>query len=119
MSVSQNSGKSKCGALWESCISSSRQSADRQILQVPFPTSESARQAAQQTVRIGGGEQFNRCADALTSRFVKPCFEQGQHGHADGTHEASHGREGLATTWLDRKSTRLNSSHLVISYAVF
>src|SRR5205807_8706194 len=24
-----------------------------------------------------------------------------------------------AETWLDRKSTRLNSSHLVISYAVF
>src|SRR5256885_5323036 len=26
---------------------------------------------------------------------------------------------GAATTTLDRKSTRLNSSHLVISYAVF
>src|SRR5256885_9799667 len=25
----------------------------------------------------------------------------------------------LALAWLDRKSTRLNSSHLVISYAVF
>src|SRR2546426_3679031 len=28
-------------------------------------------------------------------------------------------REGLAGRYLDRKSTRLNSSHLVISYAVF
>src|SRR5256885_6910053 len=28
-------------------------------------------------------------------------------------------RERDATLWLDRKSTRLNSSHLVISYAVF
>src|SRR2546426_7837956 len=26
---------------------------------------------------------------------------------------------GLAAMWRDRKSTRLNSSHLVISYAVF
>src|SRR5438034_8862168 len=26
---------------------------------------------------------------------------------------------GLTPTWLDRKSTRLNSSHTVISYAVF
>src|SRR2546426_3529182 len=30
------------------------------------------------------------------------------------------GREGYTGgAWLDRKSTRLNSSHLVISYAVF
>src|SRR3989454_7052292 len=28
-------------------------------------------------------------------------------------------RRGLAGRWRDRKSTRLNSSHLVISYAVF
>src|SRR5256885_3731857 len=28
-------------------------------------------------------------------------------------------RLALAHSWLDRKSTRLNSSHLVISYAVF
>src|SRR5256885_13068054 len=30
-----------------------------------------------------------------------------------------HAGEGVAGTVLDRKSTRLNSSHLVISYAVF
>src|SRR5256885_7368536 len=29
------------------------------------------------------------------------------------------GRVGLVLPWGDRKSTRLNSSHLVISYAVF
>src|SRR5256885_11187200 len=34
------------------------------------------------------------------------------HGRADDDH-------GLAARLLDRKSTRLNSSHLVISYAVF
>src|SRR5256885_7744567 len=27
--------------------------------------------------------------------------------------------DAVQETWLDRKSTRLNSSHLVISYAVF
>src|SRR5256885_12471245 len=33
--------------------------------------------------------------------------------HIGGGHDQPHGRQ------LDRKSTRLNSSHLVISYAVF
>src|SRR5256885_12648207 len=41
-----------------------------------------------------------------------------------GNSTMSSGRTRLASTWLptsqqDRKSTRLNSSHLVISYAVF
>src|SRR5256885_3962482 len=31
----------------------------------------------------------------------------------------SQGAEGSTVGWGDRKSTRLNSSHLVISYAVF
>src|SRR5256885_4245431 len=31
----------------------------------------------------------------------------------------SHGHMTEAARWRDRKSTRLNSSHLVISYAVF
>src|SRR2546426_5986122 len=34
-----------------------------------------------------------------------------------GRRRERHSREGIAVT--DRKSTRLNSSHLVISYAVF
>src|SRR5688500_19465825 len=37
---------------------------------------------------------------------------------AFGSLEAFRGESSLRT-WLDRKSTRLNSSHLVISYAVF
>src|SRR5688500_19414553 len=39
------------------------------------------------------------------------------------THHGAHARIGVADRrerpWADRKSTRLNSSHLVISYAVF
>src|SRR2546426_3027625 len=37
----------------------------------------------------------------------------GGHAPAVGVHDAAHDRQA------DRKSTRLNSSHLVISYAVF
>src|SRR5690625_6665669 len=35
------------------------------------------------------------------------------------TVQASAGKKGLFDTHLDRKSTRLNSSHVAISYAVF
>src|SRR5438132_14355697 len=37
----------------------------------------------------------------------------------EGTHEAALRRMAGPTVRLDRKSTRLNSSHTVISYAVF
>src|SRR5256885_5477956 len=51
-------------------------------------------------------------------------FEVGQNEGVDrGPHPTfiSHNRNGQTFWWLkgDRKSTRLNSSHLVISYAVF
>src|SRR5256885_4761156 len=39
-------------------------------------------------------------------------------GASTGTSGRSHSGTG-GTEWEDRKSTRLNSSHLVISYAVF
>src|SRR5256885_7520942 len=39
------------------------------------------------------------------------------HGHVDGLLALLHRNDALRGT--DRKSTRLNSSHLVISYAVF
>src|SRR3989454_2140668 len=44
------------------------------------------------------------------------CDEEDHHGSSGhcGSPAAGHGAEGR-----DRKSTRLNSSHLVISYAVF
>src|SRR5437588_1591287 len=36
-----------------------------------------------------------------------------------GRHSVSHTRPGSTSSTSDRKSTRLNSSHTVISYAVF
>src|SRR5256885_17206040 len=43
-----------------------------------------------------------------------------RHGHRPGPHHARPRRlAGRAPPRQDRKSTRLNSSHLVISYAVF
>src|SRR5688500_19581257 len=40
-------------------------------------------------------------------------------GHGHGTDEDADRSQGLHAPQQDRKSTRLNSSHLVISYAVF
>src|SRR5256885_11142748 len=40
-------------------------------------------------------------------------------GRRDRTRTHDRARDATGTTLLDRKSTRLNSSHLVISYAVF
>src|SRR5256885_3390256 len=60
----------------------------------------------------------SRSAALLRNRSAKPCF----HGNfrsastfscAQASHGENRGRR------RDRKSTRLNSSHLVISYAVF
>src|SRR5205807_9861315 len=52
--------------------------------------------------------------------------ERNEHGYRHVTHEAHEGVKDLAhalhagtRVHSDRKSTRLNSSHLVISYAVF
>src|SRR3989449_4945078 len=51
-------------------------------------------------------------------RGVQECLERGpvarMHGHAD-----AHGERRLLAVPRDRKSTRLNSSHGYISYAVF
>src|SRR5437588_12871491 len=41
------------------------------------------------------------------------------HRNADGAHRFSGRRPEAVAAGLDRKSTRLNSSHTVISYAVF
>src|SRR3712207_8410505 len=46
---------------------------------------------------------------------------QGQRHQARGQHHATqqHEEERVLSVWKDRKSTRLNSSHANISYAVF
>src|SRR5256885_13036611 len=42
-----------------------------------------------------------------------------RHGQGPGCHRQGPAAAGAAGRKVDRKSTRLNSSHLVISYAVF
>src|SRR5256885_4326978 len=68
-----------------------------------------------------------------TTLFRSPYPEFGQCVHKIARHDDAPGRlymqnhggwadwtgPGGPRPWLDRKSTRLNSSHLVISYAVF
>src|SRR5256885_13112806 len=55
-----------------------------------------------------------------TTLFRSAVTERGQPCGADGTEATNPGwGSGLCDTEIDRKSTRLNSSHLVISYAVF
>src|SRR5256885_12301582 len=58
----------------------------------------------------------------LSLHDALPIFDrQGEILHHTRTamNPAGSAAEGLAAVTLDRKSTRLNSSHLVISYAVF
>src|SRR5256885_2805765 len=63
-----------------------------------------------------------RAVRGQTKRAAKDVFYRTQRrGHSYALREKLDGivRELRATTPIDRKSTRLNSSHLVISYAVF
>src|SRR5205814_10444623 len=48
----------------------------------------------------------------------KPAREQGQYTQL-GCYALAHARASAFSAYIDRKSTRLNSSHLGISYAVF
>src|SRR2546426_5741276 len=57
---------------------------------------------------------FRLCRHVIRLRERAPAVEVGQAGHAD--HALG---KRLGVEKVDRKSTRLNSSHLVISYAVF
>src|SRR2546426_12413371 len=56
---------------------------------------------------------------------AEPCDHARRHGPGHGRHSADaadsarYERDGCNRSETDRKSTRLNSSHLVISYAVF
>src|SRR5690606_40302612 len=43
----------------------------------------------------------------------------GEHASTTGNHDGTHGIVGQRRLEADRKSTRLNSSHVKISYAVF
>src|SRR3989454_5842728 len=64
------------------------------------------------SVVVGGDDQRSARRDALGADDVHAPVEEPEQQPDEASHEAiAHGG--------DRKSTRLNSSHLVISYAVF
>src|SRR5256885_8396743 len=71
-----------------------------------FPYTTLFRSGGTRGDRSGGGGGTGRAGVAGTQRrLLRPLRDHSRHGEND--HEE------------DRKSTRLNSSHLVISYAVF
>src|SRR2546426_8444451 len=73
---------------------------------------------------VGQGDEIRRAVGGLT-QFVGGRKELHLDNHAVGIPsfceqcKCSGRNEQSAVGWTDRKSTRLNSSHLVISYAVF
>src|SRR5205807_10482946 len=74
-----------------------------------FPT----RRSSDLSFRTSAGARFPRSGLALTFRTPHTAFRtRGGQGRDEKPHP-------LPLVQQDRKSTRLNSSHLVISYAVF
>src|SRR5256885_11407037 len=77
-------------------------------------------QRATRVARVDGGVGLDEGAERARTVDLAPHGADDAHrdglpdaeGIADREHDVPHAR-------LDRKSTRLNSSHLVISYAVF
>src|SRR5256885_4284160 len=66
------------------------------------------RAVAGQHLAGGRGREVARDEDVLV-----------RNGHASQAAALALSNQGVGSAGLDRKSTRLNSSHLVISYAVF
>ncbi len=93
MRVRKYRGKDESGALRGGGVSRTSELAYGEILKIPFPTGERAGKTAQQAIRVRRGEQLDGGADALAARFVQASFQQGQNRHADGAHQARHGRE--------------------------
>src|SRR5258708_26158979 len=54
-------------------------------------------------------------------RLQRPSLHEvlGAHGRSEAAAAGAHGRQQRQLRFGDRKSTRLNSSHQIISYAVF
>src|SRR5690606_40633685 len=75
----------------------------------------------QRTVGIVGARNASAAGVKMTRLLAGDLGERGYtvvSGLARGIDAAAH-RASLATGTIDRKSTRLNSSHVKISYAVF
>src|SRR5256885_10739880 len=58
-------------------------------------------------------------AGSGTARAGQPVTQRRGLSHLQSSPGKRYARRAVAARGLDRKSTRLNSSHLVISYAVF
>src|SRR5258708_18040015 len=58
---------------------------------------------------------FRSLRNRRAARLASPHRRGGAHGRRLAGHKAGEGLQGIP----DRKSTRLNSSHQIISYAVF
>src|SRR3712207_7158046 len=70
--------------------------------------------------RVGRGGRRGAAARELARGPIQAARPGGQGGHAHRRQRAGRERRrGRARPGLDRKSTRLNSSHANISYAVF
>src|SRR5690625_6124246 len=63
------------------------------------------------------GKMAQECIDALTSHGIQG--DKIIHKTVPGSFELPLGAQMMENTHQDRKSTRLNSSHVAISYAVF
>jgi len=92
MRIGKDCREDKSGTLRGSRVSWASELADGEILEIPLPTTKSACQAAEETIGIGGGEQPNGGANSLAASFVKASLEKIECRNADGTEEASHGR---------------------------
>src|SRR5207244_11173167 len=55
----------------------------------------------------------------VRQRRRAPCATAARGGRREGHRRLRRFRRGRERKWPDRKSTRLNSSHQIISYAVF
>src|SRR5690606_41917054 len=89
----------------------------------PFPTRRSSDLAEQTRLRDAGNADAARAVDALASKLITEPVRYGKPGlqahisYLAGMTARTDQKVGRDA--IDRKSTRLNSSHVKISYAVF
>ena len=106
MRVLKNGGENEGGALGGRRVGRAGKFADGEILKVPFPAGKSSREAAEQTIGVGGGEHFDGGADALATGFEEASLEKSKNGDADGPQQTSHGRHHVGGTRLGKKQRK-------------
>src|SRR5690242_11969175 len=90
MRLRKNGGENKRSALRRSGIGRPRKLAYRQVLKIPFPASDGARKAAQQTLGIRRSQELDCGGNALAARFVQARLEQVENWHSYGSEEPGH-----------------------------